>query len=248
MRKIIIGKPLIHLKEVDSTNTFANQLLRKNDTDEGTVILADYQLNGKGQRGNHWESEESSNLLFTIILKPDFLLAERQFFLSMCISIGIAQFIKTISGGAHIKWPNDILLNGRKISGILIENKIMGDVLNTSLVGIGFNVNQTVFPRLLPEPASLKLVTGNTYDLQDLLQKLLEKLSESVNLLYSERFDLIKTEYLNNLWRMNEWASFKDESGRFEGRITDITGVGELLVMKKDGNFRHYGFKEIEFI
>jgi BirA family biotin operon repressor/biotin-[acetyl-CoA-carboxylase] ligase len=248
MRTIIIGKPLIHLKEVDSTNTFANQLLRKKDPIEGTVILADHQLYGKGQRGNHWESDQDSNLLFSIILKPDFLLAERQFFLSMCISIGIAQFVTTITGKSHIKWPNDILLNGRKISGILIENTIMGNVLNTAVVGIGFNVNQTIFSQGIPHPVSLKLATGQTYDLQKLLHTLLEMLTESVNLLYNGRFDLIRTGYLNNLWRMNEWADYKEKSGSFEGRITDITEAGELMVMKRNGDVNHYGFKEIEFI
>jgi BirA family biotin operon repressor/biotin-[acetyl-CoA-carboxylase] ligase len=233
---------------VDSTNTFANHLLRKKDPSEGTVILADYQLQGKGQRGNHWESQQNSNLLFSIILKPNFLLAERQFFLSMCISIGIAQFVETLAGKSKIKWPNDILLDGRKISGILIENTVMGDVLNTAVVGIGFNVNQTIFPQGLPHPASLKLATGITYDLQELLQTLLEMLTESLNLLYNGRFDIIRTGYLNNLWRMNEWANFKDTSGSFEGRITDISEGGELMVMTRNGDFRTYGFKEIEFV
>ena len=177
-----------------------------------------------------------------------FNLAERQFFLSMCISIGIAQFVTSITGKSKIKWPNDILLDGRKISGILIENTIIGDVLNTAVVGIGLNVNQTIFPQELPHPASLKLATGKTYDLQELLQTLLEMLTESVNLLYNGRFDIIKTGYLNNLWRMNEWANFKDTSGSFEGRITDITLAGELMVMKRTGDFRLYGFKEIGFI
>jgi len=248
MRTIIVGKPLIHLKEVDSTNTYAIHLLRKKDAAEGTVILADHQVHGKGQRGNHWESEKKTNLLFSIILKPDNLLAERQFFLSMCISIAIAQFLETITGKAQVKWPNDILLNGRKISGILIENTIMGDVINTAVVGIGFNVNQTVFPERLPHPASLKLATGKTYDLQDLLHTLMEMISQSVHLLYTGRFDLIRTEYLNKLWRMNEWANYKDEYGSFEARITDITLAGELMVMKRNGDFRLYGFKEIEFI
>ena len=126
MNPLTIGKPLIHLPLVDSTNNYASALLKNQEVAEGTAILADCQTMGKGYAGNTWLSEANCNLLFTIILRPEFLLAERQFYLSMCISNGILENLGTMIGSLSIKWPNDILLNNRKVAGDLIENTVQG--------------------------------------------------------------------------------------------------------------------------
>jgi BirA family biotin operon repressor/biotin-[acetyl-CoA-carboxylase] ligase len=245
MRNINLGYTLIQLQSVDSTNSYALRLLSREDVHEGTVILAVYQTQGKGQGGNNWESDEGKNLLFSIILKPEFLRADKQFYLSMCISNGILDFINPIARPVSIKWPNDIYLRGRKVAGILIENTIMANCLYISVVGIGLNVNQRVFSNHLPNPTSLSLETGKEFILSDSLNILLKSLDQWINKLYQGIFAEIKTTYLNNLWLMNKWTTFTDISGRFEGRITDVSESGELVILKKDGKMKSYLHKEI---
>lgn len=247
MKNIKFGEPLIHLTSVDSTNDYATQLLNKEMVKEGTVILADHQLKGKGQGGNQWTSEPGSNLLFSAIFRPDFLRADKQYYLSMCVANAIADFLSDFSENIAIKWPNDILIDGRKIAGILIENTIMGEFLLTTVAGIGLNVNQDSFPAGIPDAVSLKMITGKQYHLLKLLNQLLEKLSHSVNLLCENRIGIIRTTYLNYLYGLNEWRHFGDSRGDFEGRITDVADSGELLVLKRNGEIAGYGFREISF-
>lgn len=246
MKKVTVGKPLIRLRSVDSTNVYATRLLRENKADEGTVILADHQTMGKGQGGNLWISEAGSNLLLSLILMPDFLPAERQFYLSMCTSGAIVDFLLPYSNDVAIKWPNDILLDRKKIAGILIENTILHKNLHSSVVGIGLNINQNNFPPGVHNPTSLSLVTGRKFNLTESFKILLTSLSLHVDKLYDQRFGEIKTSYLNNLLGMNKWAMYSDSAGTFEGRIVDVTDTGELVVVKRTGPPRNYGFREIE--
>jgi len=238
---------LLQLQSVDSTNTYAAALLRKSDVIEGTVILAGHQTQGRGLGNNNWVSDMGNNLLFSIILRPDFLLAERQFYLSMCASIAIVDYIGSIGKHTLIKWPNDILLNGKKVAGILIENTILGQYLTTSVIGIGLNVNQKIFPSNLPNPTSISLETGCSYSLPDSLSQLMKCLNSRINKLYAEKFSVIRTAYLNSLWLLNEWTQFSDHSGLFEGRIVDVTDSGELMIMHRSGEIKQYVFKEIMF-
>ncbi len=247
MKNIRIGHPLIQLQSVDSTNTYAAQLIRNSEVTEGTVILTVYQSMGKGHGGNRWISEAGRNLLFSVILRPDFILAERQFYLSMCVSSAIQEFVMPVGGPVRIKWPNDILLQGKKVAGMLIENTVLNLNLHTSVIGIGLNLNQKVFPPELPNPTSLALVAGREFNASESLNLLLRSLEFHINRLYEERYAEIKTCYLNNLHRLNEWADYTDSTGAFRGRIVDIADSGMLIVKKENGTERQYGFKEIVF-
>lgn len=247
MNHIRLGQPLIQLQSVDSTNTYAAQLIRNSGATEGTAILTVYQSMGKGHGGNRWISEAGRNLLFSIILKPESILAERHFFLSMCVSGAIQEFIMSVAGPVHIKWPNDILLQGKKVAGILIENTILKQNLHTSVIGIGLNVNQTEFPADLHNPTSLALVAGREFDLSESLNLLLRSLEVHIDRLYEERYAEIKTFYLNHLHRLNIWADYKDSTGVFRGRIVDIADSGNLIVIQENGKEKQYGFKEIVF-
>jgi len=175
------------------------------------------------------------------------LLAERQFYLSMCVSNAVRDFIASMAHPAQIKWPNDILLRGKKISGLLIENSILEQYIKTAVVGIGININQHEFPPEVPDPISLSIATGKEYDLTDLLSSLIKSLEINISRLYHEAFGEIKTKYLNNLLRLNEWAVYADSSGSFEGRIADVADSGELMVVLRNHEMRYYGFKEIKF-
>lgn len=246
MKKVKLGNPLLQLQSVDSTNNYASRLLRQEKVAEGTVILADYQTDGRGQGGNAWISDKEMNLLFSLILKPD-LPVSRQFYLSMAVCVGIQEFVSEQGIPAQIKWPNDILAGHRKLSGILIENTVMGSVVDTSVIGIGLNMNQLAFPPDVPEASSLALETGKTFDLSPAFQKLLTQLERWIQFLYDDRLSEIKTAYLNRLWRLNTWLILTDQSGKFRGRIADVADTGELIVKRQNGGTRLYGFKEISF-
>jgi BirA family transcriptional regulator, biotin operon repressor / biotin---[acetyl-CoA-carboxylase] ligase len=247
MRTVTLGYPLIHLPSVDSTNKYAAGILHRENAAEGTVILADVQTHGKGQGENIWLSDNGLNLLCSIILKPDFLPAYKQFYLSMCVATGIYDCLTDLGIRAQVKWPNDILIKGKKVAGILIENTILSQNLNTSVIGIGLNVNQVTFPSGIPNPASLLSETGKSYDISKLLEKLLAFLEKGFNQLYAGDFIAIKSRYLNSLWLLNTRASFTDQKIVFEGRIVDVAESGELVILTSDGETRMYGFKEVEF-
>jgi BirA family transcriptional regulator, biotin operon repressor / biotin---[acetyl-CoA-carboxylase] ligase len=247
MRKVSVGIFLKKLHSVASTNTFAAELIRDSHVVEGTAILADHQTRGRGQGKNVWQSEAGANLLFTIVLYPDFILAEKQFYVSMAVSNGIADFVSKFASPVKIKWPNDILISTSKVAGILIENTISGNFLLTTLIGIGLNVNQTDFKDISPNPTSLRIVSGDYMNLEDTFFKLCRSIDIHINNLYNGDYGHIRTLYLNKLFRMNEWNRFTDKSGSFEGRIIDVAESGELVVNHKSGKHQHYGFKEIEF-
>lgn len=247
MKKTILGEPLLKLDSVDSTNNYAVALLAKGTATDGTVILSAYQTHGKGQGSNEWNSSAGKNLLFSIILKPQLFPADRQFFLSMSISWGIASYLETLVRPVQIKWPNDILINCKKVAGILIENTVSGMNLNTSVIGIGLNVNQDVFPEGIAQATSLKLESGSELDLDNALADLTGWLNSCLMSVFEEQYGTVKVNYLNRLWLLNKWASYSNASGKFEGRITDVTDSGELMVLNRNGKIKNYGFKEIAF-
>ena len=140
---------------------------------EGTVVITDKQTSGKGQRLNSWLSEPKSNLICSYILHPAFLAAKNQFSLSAAVALSVSDVVAEllVDQTVQIKWPNDVLVNGKKVAGILIENMLRGSNIDCSIVGIGLNVNQTKFQDL-PNATSLKLVSGVDYDIQEVLPEL----------------------------------------------------------------------------
>ena len=149
METLFIGSNIIFLPEVDSTNSYATELLKNVNIAEGTVIHTAHQTQGKGQRGNSWEAQIASNLTTSIVLKPSFLELKNQFFLYQITALAcydlMAELLNNSQYDIKIKWPNDILVNKKKIAGILIENVITHSTLNYSVIGIGINVNQLLF-------------------------------------------------------------------------------------------------------
>ncbi len=246
--EIIIGQPLIRLDEVDSTNVYASRLLKHDNPKEGTVILADYQHYGRGQRGNSWESEKGMNLTFSFILKPDFLEARKQFYLLMSISLGIIDALYKVEVHPFIKWPNDIFINQRKTGGILIENFLSGNKLMAVIAGIGINVNQISFSFAGSMATSLRTETGNYFNRDELFQLTLKNLNKWVNALYRREFGLIYKTYLIHLWLYNQWADFADAKEKIRGCIRGVSEEGQLMIEDEQGKIRIYGFKEIEYL
>lgn len=245
---MIIGSNNILIENLSSTNSYASDLLRKSRPTEGTIIYTNYQSAGRGYQGNSWESEAGKNLLFSIIVYPEMIDASDQFIISMALSLGICDFLGRYTSQYSIKWPNDIYSGNDKIAGILIENSLMGNRIENTVAGIGLNINQNEFSDNIPNPVSLSLLTGKSHKLEKCLNQLTTDIDRRYKQLISEKFEAIRKEYNNRLYRLNEWHNFKDKKGVYSGRIKNVTNIGRLQVETEDENINEYSFKELEFI
>jgi BirA family transcriptional regulator, biotin operon repressor / biotin---[acetyl-CoA-carboxylase] ligase len=245
---MIIGSKLIYFESLPSTNNHAVQLLKTSEPAEGTIIYTDYQSLGKGQPGNKWESEKGKNLLMSIILYPSFINSDKQFLISMALSLGICDFLRRYITSCSIKWPNDIYVNNDKIAGILIENSIIDENIESTVAGIGLNINQVDFLTDAPNPVSLSMLAGSGYQLSECFNQLSADLDKRYKQLISGDFAGITGEYISRLYRLNEWCMYCDKSGNYTGRIVSVSDIGRLQIEKKSGKISEYSFKEIDFI
>ena len=245
---MIIGSKLILHRNIESTNDLAYDLVKSESIREGTIIYTNYQSAGRGQNGNRWESEDGRNLLFSIVLFPVMVKPEDQFIISMFISLGICDFLKTLIPACKIKWPNDIYAGDDKIAGILIESSITGESLNSSIAGIGLNINQDHFPANVPNPISVKMLTGKEYDTDLCLKNLAGFLDKRYKQLISDERHGIRNEYISSLYRLNEWHNYYSRDIIFSGRIISVTDIGCLQIEDREGKIREFSFKEIDFI
>ena len=244
----IIGNLIVSLKVTDSTNNYANQQIRENVLSEGTVFLAHEQTAGRGQQKNVWESEPGKNLIFSIVLYPNFLEIRRQFMLSKVVALGVYKALNKHVDSLKIKWPNDIYAGDQKLGGILIENSVICGLLKSAVVGIGLNVNQTVFYSDAPNPVSLQLLTNQHYDCEVILAEILSEINGYYSLLRSGEEEVIDKEFLSVLYRLNEKHFYKAKEEILEGAIIGVNEIGQLLIRKKNGEVQEFHFKEVEFL
>ena len=239
---------IIRVNQLNSTNSYALQLLKDTNPSGGTVVMALNQTEGRGQQANSWESKDGKNLTISLILRPDFILAQDQFQISMLISLGVSDYLKTYIKEVSIKWPNDIYVGSKKIAGILIEQSIMGDHVSHSVCGIGLNINQDKFISDAPNPISLNIITNEIYDLEKELTKLLASIENRYLQAKNGKSQQLEKDYLNTLYWMNEEHTFLDEDGEFTGKIIGISEFGQLLIKDEDKDIRTFNFKEVSFI
>ena len=242
---LFLGKNLVFLPECHSTNDLALQMSQQSTTPEGTVVITDSQISGRGQRGNTWEAQKGLNFTLSIILKPSTLTIRDQFYLNIFTSLAIADYIKSKSHATiRIKWPNDILVDGKKLCGILIENQIQGNKFSNSIIGIGLNMNQKTFS--VSTATSLSIVLGEELDLHVELEFLLQKLEARYLQLRSQQYEILMSDYLSNLHWLNEKHTFISQDVEFEGTIDGVDDVGRLKITT-DGGERYFGLKEVSY-
>jgi len=219
---------VIHVPSCHSTNLLAEQLLAERILHEGTVIITDDQTQGKGQKDKIWISEKGKNLTFSVILTPTFLPLDYQFYLNIIASLAIWKSIKIQSENVKVKWPNDVLINGRKVAGVLIKNILSSKRIKATIIGIGLNVNQKNFP--LDTATSLSNQLNEELELVPLFESILMHLENSYLRLRNNDLETLKKDYLNLLYWKDEWHTFK--SGKvFKGKILGINETGRLMVM-----------------
>lgn len=244
----IFPVPLIHISETNSTNNYLQSLCSKQKVEELTVVVADFQTSGRGQRGNSWESDSGKNLLFSIVIFPEFLEARRQFLISQIISLAIKEELDTYTTDISIKWPNDIYWKEKKICGILIENDLMGRNISQSIAGIGININQETFHSFAPNPVSLRQITGKEFDLFEILKSIVLRIQSYYSLLKKGNTESIVCQYEMSLFRKEGMHRFKDTNGEFLARIICVEPEGRLILEDEILNKRGYMFKEVEYL
>lgn len=250
---LLIGSQHIRLKRVNSTNKYAVDVTSKSKPIEGTVISASFQYEGRGQIGRFWESEEGKNITCSTILRPKYLQAHDQFQLNMAISLAIHDFVdhfltdKTLK--VQIKWPNDIYVGDEKIAGILIQNALKGKFISSSVIGTGININQVVFSENTPNPTSLHKLLNSEVDIELAFSWLFRFLTKRYLQLSAHQVNLLRDEYLANLYRKDIWSKFKDDNNSmFEGRIIGVDEIGQLVIEMKDNSLRSFAFRELSFV
>lgn len=245
---MIIGSNILFFRDLPSTNNFTATLLKEDNPVEGTIVYTNHQSAGRGYSGNRWESEDGKNLLFSVILYPSFIDPADEFLISMTISLGICDFLLREIPQCSIKWPNDIYVNNDKIAGILIDGSLSGNKIENVIAGIGLNINQEKFPDFLPNPVSLRLLTGKNYDLTECLRQIAGDLDKRYKQLIAGNAPQIKEEYLSRLYRLNELTGFRDSKGIYTGTIRTVHDDGQIVIEREDGTISEYYFKETEFI
>jgi BirA family biotin operon repressor/biotin-[acetyl-CoA-carboxylase] ligase len=232
METLFIGRNRIELDKIDSTNNYAANVLQNQRLPEGTVIRANFQTGGRGQRGHIWESEPNMNLLCSIVLYPVFLDIRAQFLLNKTIALAVFNTVKEIlpSSFISIKWPNDILLNERKLSGILIENTIAGSQIVSSLAGVGINLNQTVFNDAKANAISLKQVLNQTINAEEILAILCKQLEVLYLQLKFGNHLKLEQDYQDALWKKDELVDFRVEERLFPALVKRVDQQGRLVV------------------
>jgi BirA family biotin operon repressor/biotin-[acetyl-CoA-carboxylase] ligase len=245
-KTVLIGKKILSVPECESTNSLLVAMSQNSVLDEGTIIITDNQTKGRGQAGNKWITEPGVNLTFSVLLKPVFLEPSNQFFLNIAVGLALCHAISdSTDHKIWLKWPNDVLVDSKKVCGILIENQIQGQMLSQSVVGIGLNVNQTTFE--LPNATSLQLLTGKEILKEKILETILIRLEAYYNLLRMKKLFNLKNEYYSVLYWKDEEHQFEVKDGLISGVIRGIDDVGRLII---DSGKRvlSYNFKEIRFI
>ena len=269
---------IIWLNTIDSTNDEARR--RMDTLDNLSVLSAREQTKGRGQRGNTWSADPGENLTFSIVMRfggHGGLIPVRaldQFVISEIAALTVVDLLASHDIEAKIKWPNDIYVGSKKICGILIENSVRDALLSTSIIGIGLNINQTVFDPSLPNPTSMALCTetnGSNLSPEAVLEEFMDIFKSycSRYLNITGGFTRLRRLYLSQLWCLNEPAEFidlttactssstetddnvgKQPTGRiFNGTIKGLSPIGHLRILDTEkGELKEFAFKEIGYI
>ena len=233
------------LDTVDSTNNYAMGRINAALAKHGMAWFARYQTAGKGQRGKTWKTEKDKNIAISIVLEPERLQLNNQFHLSAAIALTCFEFFSRYAGDeTKIKWPNDLYWRDRKAGGILIENILQGKAWKWAVVGIGINVNQTVFDKALINVVSLKQISGKSFDIVELGKELHGMLMN--NLAALEKNDKILRQYNEHLYKLNHLVTLKKDGVGFETVIKGVLATGRLTTI--DTFERIFDFGDVEWV
>lgn len=239
---------IVKLDAIDSTNDYLKDLVRKQSIENYTVVTAELQTNGKGQRGSTWTSDKGKNIIMSMLVRDFALSTSSMFDLNIVVSLAVQESLIPLNiPKLAIKWPNDIMSDNKKIGGILIENCLKSDSSVDSVVGIGLNVNQLEFENL-PQASSLALISGATIDKDALLIQIVSEIQENIKS-WKLNAQYLSDRYTNLLYKKDEKMVFQDSDLLFfNGVIQGITPLGRLIIEHENGNILDFDIKEVRMI
>jgi BirA family biotin operon repressor/biotin-[acetyl-CoA-carboxylase] ligase len=248
LKSAFIGRELYYHESVESTQKLAYKLAYEN-AEEGTVVIAEEQIAGRGRMDRKWHSPKYSGIWMSIILRPQLPIPKAPQ-LTLIAAVGVVQAIEEVSGLLpEIKWPNDILINGKKVTGILTELQAEADRINSVIIGIGVNVNtrREDFPLELEQIASsLAIESGKQIDREKLIRAILEKLEKLYVLYLDKGFFPIKLMWESYAVSIGKMITARTLTGEIKGKATGITEDGVLLVEDGAGKIHHIYSADIQ--
>lgn len=232
------GKKVVYYDETDSTNTRAKELGDAGDKkDHGTLFVADRQIAGKGRRGRAWESPSGSSIYMTLLLHPD-ILPSKASELTLIMALAVEEGIEKVTGmKPGIKWPNDIILSGKKTCGILTEMSAEIDYINYVVIGVGINVNQNTFAEDIKDVAtSLKIEKGSSVRRAPLVAAVMESFEKYYEIfMQTEDLTGVIDRYNELLLNCGEKVRVLEPGHEYEAMALGINETGELIVRLPDG-------------
>lgn len=240
---------IIKLDAIDSTNDYLKQLVREKELENYTVVMAHEQTNGKGQLGAKWISEPGKNLTMSVLIKdlPQDLITV--FDINASVAVAIAKLLSSLElDNVFVKWPNDIMADEKKIAGVLIENILKPDGTFTAIVGVGLNVNQTIF-KGLTDATSIIIFSGKTYESLEELAILMVNLIDTYVTLATKSQHDIWEHYNHVLFKKNISMPFIDSNDkRFIGEVKHVNKDGKLTLLQDDQELHFYEAKQIKML
>lgn len=241
---------IIHkISATHSTNSYLKELIKESNPTQDLIVIAQEQSQGRGQMGTSWHSQRGKSLTFSIFKRFNDFDSDNQFYLSKGVSNAVKETLEFYKiPNIKVKWPNDILSANKKLCGILIENVLQNNRIKGSIIGIGLNVNDSLYDHL-PNATSMKIETNKHFDLEQVFNKLVEVLLEKISLIEKNEFNQIEESYLKSLYRINQLSVFENsQNERFNGIIRGVSMEGKLLVESKDELITPFDLKEIKLL
>ena len=244
-----LARSIFFRREVTSTNDWAKELALLGAA-EGTVTIAETQTTGHGRLGRKWVSPKGG-LWFSLILRPE-LTPSKAFTITYAAGLAVAEVLRELCGlRAETKWPNDVLVSGRKVCGILSETNVTGNRVNYVVIGIGINGNfdpQKAFPDEVGRTAtSLQHELGRKVSLEGLFGGLLEKLESTYEQLLSEGFEPILKRWKKHAGSLGRQVEVATETEELRGVALDVDNEGALVVRLEDGTVTRVFVGDVTF-
>ncbi len=240
---------IIKLNAIDSTNSYLIRLGKKERLKDPTIVVAEEQLQGRGQLGASWQSKPLQSLTFSVFTRFKNLEASDMAAVTFAVSIAVYTSLqKFIVPKLAIKWPNDIMSHSKKLAGILIENQIKDSAIVSTVIGVGLNVNETHFKNL-PHATSMLLETGTKHDLDEVLASMSQEILNQLQKLETHSLRYFKKEYEKLLFKKDKISVFENQGGtQFNGIIKGVSDGGELLVENEDETVQSFHLKEVRYL
>ena len=238
---------IIKLDAISSTNDYLKKKYKSNNCKDGDIIWTKEQTHGKGQREKKWISQKGKSLTISIYKEFDQFKVSNSFILNALISNSIVKTLDKIGlKKVRIKWPNDIMSGNKKLGGILIENFIKSELISSSIIGIGLNINEDKF-KDLPNATSLFMEINQKVKLKKILNVLTQELFSSFNLLKDNQNSIVKI-YSSYLWKHNALNNFKQKKNQFKAKVKGVNSSGNLILEMSDGSISDFNSNEIKMI